>query len=526
MSTVGILHVSASLNAARRARDLEALAAGEVVDVLVVGGGITGAGVALDAASRGLSVALVERRDLAHGTSRWSSKLVHGGLRYLAHGEVGLALESARERGILMEHTAPHLVHALPMVLPLGDDLAGAHALAAGAGGRIGDLLRAVVGTSRDTLPPPRRISATETLLLAPALDAAGLRGGLLLWDGQLEDDARLVVAVARTAASLGARIVSYCRAIEVSAEGAVVHDEVGGDTVAVRARHVVNATGAWADRLDPAVSLRPSKGAHLVVPADRLRAPLAAVMLPLAEHADRYVFALPQSDGRVLIGLTDEALDGPVPDLPAVEERDVRFLLSAVNRALGEPLEAADVVGAFAGVRPLLADAAGDSPDLSRRHRVFEAADGLLTVVGGKLTTYRRMAEDVVDRIAARPGVRAERCRTARLPLVGAAPRARLARLGLPPRLVRRYGGEAPFVAALAEDDPSLLRPVAPGLDTLGVELRFGVEHEGALGVDDLLDRRTRLGLVPADRDRAMSAARAAVDRLAVPAGVLAERG
>jgi glycerol-3-phosphate dehydrogenase len=502
---------ASSLSAARRRRDLDALADGEVVDVLVIGGGITGVGVALDAASRGLSVALVERRDLAHGTSRWSSKLVHGGLRYLAKGDVGIALESARERGVLMERTAPHLTRALPFVIPLNDDHRPAAALLTAAGGRAGDALRRLAGTSRGTLPAPRRISASEAALLSPGLRRSDLRGALLFWDGQLVDDARLVIAVARTAAAFGARILTYVEAGEVTGDGAVVRDALGGGgDLDLRARHVVNATGVWADAFEPSVELRPSRGAHLVLPAARLGDPAAGVMVPVPGAIGRWVFTLPQGDGRVLVGLTDVPLSGPLPEVPQADEHDEHFLLTTVSRALDVPLGPGDVIGRFAGLRPLLAGDDGGTADLSRRHRVVEGDDGLLTVVGGKLTTYRRMAEDAVDVIAARPGVAVERSRSSRIPLVGAAPRERLQRVAAPPHLVRRYGAEAPAVLALGAGDPGLLEPVAPGNPTIGAELAYGLAHEGALVVDDLLDRRTRLGLVPEDRAAALPAAEA----------------
>jgi glycerol-3-phosphate dehydrogenase len=503
---------ASSLTAARRRADLEALASGAIVDVLVVGGGITGVGVALDAASRGLSVALVERDDLAAGTSRWSSKLVHGGLRYLAHGDVGLALESARERGTLMERTAPHLTRALPFVLPLGADLGPLAGGVVAVGLRAGNVLRMAAGTRRATLPAPRRISAAEAALLVPGLRTAGLRGALLQWDCQLVDDARLVVGVARTAAAHGARIITACRAVELTGDGAVLEDVAGGGRLEVRARHVVQATGVWSDRLSPDVALRPSKGAHLVVPAARLGDPVAAALVPIPGTTGRYVFSLPQGDGRVLIGLTDTPLAGPVPDVPVVDDEDERTLLATISRALEAPLGAADVIGRFAGLRPLLEGRDGSTADLSRAHRIIEGADGLLTIVGGKLTTYRRMAADVVDAIAARPGVVAGPCRTARLPLVGAASQGPLRRAPVPARLVRRYGAEAPAVLALGTADPALLGPVAEGQPTLLAELAWGLAHEGARTVDDLLDLRTRIGLVDAERAAALPAAEALV--------------
>jgi glycerol-3-phosphate dehydrogenase len=496
-----------SLNAARRVRELESLASGEVVDVLVIGGGITGVGVALDAATRGLSVALVEQGDLAQGTSRWSSKLVHGGLRYLAKGQLGLAHQSAVERGILLERTAPHLTQALGMVAPVGVAFDRVDTPLVAAGFAAGNLLRMSAGTSRATLPPPRWLTPHETRLLVPAVEGRGLRGGLLSWDGQLTDDARLVVAVARTAAAFGARVLTRCRVAEVGADGADVHDEVGDQTLHVRARHVVNATGVWADRLHPEVRLRPSKGAHLVLDAATLGHPRAALTVPVPGERARYVFALPQGDGRVDVGLTDDPVE-IVSDHPTADEADETFLLTTLSRALDRPLTPQDVVGSYAGLRPLLEGADGATADLSRDHAILERDDGLLTIVGGKLTTYRRMAEEVVDRIVEQRDVQAGRCVTASQPLVGAAPRWRLADLEADPGLVRRHGTEAVEIEALMRRSPELAGPVVEGRPYRIAELVWAVTHEGALDVDDLLDRRTRLGLISADRAAAAAVA------------------
>lgn len=497
-----------SLNAARRSRDLDALTAdGEVVDVLVVGGGITGAGVALDAATRGLSVALVERGDLAQGTSRWSSKLVHGGLRYLAKGHLGLAHQSAVERGILLERTAPHLTRALGMVAPVGPGLDVRDASLMAAGIAAGNVLRAGAGTSRATLPSPRWLTPHTTRLLVPAVEGRGLRGGLLSWDGQLTDDARLVVAVARTAAAYGARILTRCRVDDVDAHGARVVDELGDQDLLVRSRHVVNATGVWADRLHPDVRLRPSKGAHVVLDAATLGHPRAALTVPVPGERARYVFALPQDDGRVDVGLTDDPVE-VASEHPTADEADETFLLATLSRALERALTPRDVVGSYAGLRPLLEGAPGETSELSRDHAILERSDGLLTIVGGKLTTYRRMAEEVVDRIVARTGLQAGPCVTASQPLVGAAPRSYLAGLEADPGLVRRHGTEALEIEALMRQSPELAEPVVTGRPYRIAELVWAVTHEGALDVDDLLERRTRLGLVATDRERGLALA------------------
>ncbi len=493
-----------ALTAARRAADLEFLAGG-AVDVFVVGGGVTGTGVAVDAAARGLSVALVERADLASGTSRWSSKLVHGGLRYLAHGEIGLARESARERAVLMGATAPHLVRPLPFLVP---DVAGRDVTAlAEAGGRLGDAVRISVPGGRRSLPGTRRVAAAELARATPAVRPG--RGGVVFWDGQLTDDVRLVVALARTAASLGARVLTGAAVTGV--DGALVSVAPdGGAAFEVRAGVVVNAAGVWAQRLAPGIRLVPSRGSHLVVRASRLGDPTAALTVPLPGSRSRYVFALPQPGGLVYLGLTDEPVAGPVPDEdPVPSDAEVSQLLETVGRVLEVPLTREDVVGSYAGLRPLvLPESAGTGPgdataDLSRKHLL--TWDGaVLTVVGGKLTTYRAMAEETVDAVVERLGRGAPRSVTARLPLVGAAPRAALARVDAPGRLVARYGTEAPVVAALGSEPVVEDRP-----ETVG-ELRFAVRAEGARTVADLLDRRTRIGLVPADRERAVATAEA----------------
>lgn len=503
-----------SLSGARRARELARLADPvdrHPIDVLVVGLGVTGAGVALDAASRGLRVAAVDAHDLAFGTSRWSSKLVHGGLRYLASGQVGIAHESAVERGILMSRTAVHLVRPLPFVLPLTPVVSARHAAVAQAGYLAGDLLRLAAHTSRQELPRPRRLSAVETLHRAPALDPRGLRGGLLSWDGQLVDDARLVVAIARTAAAHGARVLTRCRAIRIHGDGAVLRDELTGQDFTVRARAVVNATGVWAGELVDGVRLRPSRGTHLILPAATLgRSGDVGLHLPVLGEPGRYVITLPQDDGRVIVGLTDIPVDGPITDVPTPTEAEIDYLLDVLNSATIGRVTRSDVLGSFAGLRPLLAGPEGRTTDLSRRHAVLTSVDGVVTVVGGKLTTYRRMAEDTVDAVVRRLGAAAIPSRTARLPLVGTASRTVLATLPAQPRLIRRYGTEAVNVQALARRDPSLGEPVAPGLPVTRAEFLWAVRHEGALDVSDLLDRRTRVGLVAADRAAAEPAARA----------------
>jgi glycerol-3-phosphate dehydrogenase len=515
---------STYLNAARRTADLQALADGDPVDVLVIGGGVTGAGAALDAATRGLSVALLERRDLATGTSRWSSKLAHGGLRYLSKGQFGVAWESARERHRLATVVAPHLIRALPQLTPVFGRVPPPVALALETGIRMGDGMRALAGTSRRRLPPMRRIAADEAKLWGPEIKPEHLRGAILHWDGQLEDDARLVVAIARTAAAHGVRVVTYAEVELITATGVQAHDVLSDSRFDVKASHVINATGVWADRLVDGISLRPSRGSHLLIDAARLGNPRASINIPVPGHFGRFVFAVPRSDGLVMIGLTDDPHEGAIPDAPRPTPEDESFLLETASLAFARPLTEADVLGSYAGLRPLLDSGDGATSDISRAHAVIEdKTTGAVTVVGGKLTTYRQMAQDAVDAIAARPGVRAGRCRTHKLPLVGARPYKAPKPQGIPARLLNRFGDEAAEIVALAADDPALLEPVAPGLPALGVEFVAAIEREGALNVDDVLDIRTRLGLVPAWREQALPAAQRALEVAVQPAGAIA---
>ncbi|MEV4144715.1 glycerol-3-phosphate dehydrogenase/oxidase [Amycolatopsis sp. NPDC049691] len=504
---------SGSLNARRRERELAELAAGERVDIVVVGGGVTGTGIALDAASRGLSVALVEAHDLAFGTSRWSSKLVHGGLRYLAHGELGLAHESAVERGILMTRTAPHLTRAMPQLFPLYPSTSRAQQALVAAGLRAGDGLRRAARTPSSVLPRPRSIPAAEALALAPGLSAHGLRGALLAYDGALVDDARLVVSLARTAATFGARILTRLSATSLAADRVTAVDGVSGDTVDIHARQVINATGVWAGTLTGAVRLRPSLGSHLVLAPGTVPMGTTSVNIGVPGETNRFVFLLPQPDGRVYLGLTDEPVSGPIPDVPVVPESDVDFLLSLASSVLARPLTRADVAGSFAGLRPLV-EGGGRSADLSRKHAVLAGSNGLLTVVGGKLTTYRRMAEDAVDAAVKLAGLDTSPCRTARLPLLGAAPRPSLSLVDASPRLVGRYGTEAPRVAALGELDAEFAEPVAPGAAITAAEVVWAVRNEGALDVADVLERRTRLALIPSDAEAARTRVAELVDK------------
>lgn len=501
---------SSALNAARRRAELSRLADGETLDVVVIGGGITGAGVALDAAARGLSVALVEKHDLAFGTSRWSSKLVHGGLRYLATGNVGIARRSAVERGILMTRTAPHLVRAMPQLVPLLGSMRRTNRALVRAGFFAGDVLRRLAGTPATVLPGSSRVSPQRVLDLVPAARRARLDGGLLAYDGQLIDDARLVTAVARTAAQHGATILTYVAASQATGTSVRLTDQRGGGSFDLAARAVINATGVWAAEIDPSLRLRPSRGTHLVFDAAVFGNPTAALTVPIPGELNRFVFAMPEQLGRVYLGLTDEDSPGPIPDVAQPSAAEIAFLLDTVNTALEITLTADDVIGAYAGLRPLVDTGAGRTADVSRNHAVIESPSGVISVIGGKLTEYRHMAEDVLDRAVRLRGLTAAPCRTRDLPLVGAPANpgsTTTPMAGLPASLVDRFGAEAAHVVATATCGRPA-DPVADGVDVVRAEFEYAISHEGALTVEDIVDRRTRIGLVAVDRERVLDVA------------------
>lgn len=520
------------LNASHRTQELEGLkgagSSGDTtarVDLVVIGAGVTGAGIALDAATRGLDVLLVDAHDIAFGTSRWSSKLAHGGLRYLATGNVGIARRSALERGILMGTTAPHLTSAVTQVVPVQDRYTTGQKTTPRVGFFAGDALRIAARTPSSTLPPSRTVSKERVAELCPAVDTSDLRFGYVNHDGQLVDDARLVTALVRTAAGYGARVITHCRALEAHGNEVVLRDELSPDAapVTVAAGAVVNATGVWAGELDPQVTVRPSRGTHLVIDAAAVGNPTGALTVPVPGHSSRFCFILPEQLGRCYIGITDEDMETEtIPDVPEVPDSDVRWILDVVNQALAVDLTTDDVLGAFAGLRPLVTfpDAADSSTaDLSREH-VILTGDGedtdLITVTGGKLTEYRLMAEQAVDVVVEKlreDGSSPAPCVTTSTPLVGApgAPGVEYVRdsdlAGLPVSMIERFGHEAPAVLrACPVERP--LDPVAPGIDVVRAEFAWHVTHEGALTVEDVLDRRSRIGLVDSDRQACLDTA------------------
>ncbi len=499
---------SGNLNRTQRQAALERLA-GERYDVIVVGGGVTGAGAALDAASRGLRTALVERHDLASGTSRWSSKLAHGGLRYLAKADLPIAYRSAAERHHLLTRIAPHLVRPLRNIVPDTDPV---ESIASNAGIFLADGLRRAAGTPSSVLPMPRRVSARAVHELVPGA-RDGVRG-IMYSDGQVEDDARLVTTLARTAAAHGADVVTYCDAEPIDGDRVRLTDSLTGQTIEARGQ-VLLATGVWSGENEPRIQVTPSRGSHLVLRAERLGFPRAQLSAPVPGHFGRFIFTIPISGDLVLLGLTDEPAPGADGTAPPVPEADESFLLETMSSVLAEPLTPADVVGRFAGLRPLVTLAGkggGSSADASRDHLLIDEPGRPITITGGKLTEYRKMAEDAVDAVARRVDREVAPCRTTTLPLLGAAPADLLSRVGAPTRLVRRYGTFATQLMDLVATDPALGEPITPGCPTIGAELAYAVAHEGAVTVEDLLERRTRVSFVDADVAPATAAAEQAL--------------
>ncbi|MEA2429032.1 MAG: glycerol-3-phosphate dehydrogenase [Thermoleophilaceae bacterium] len=483
-------------------------------DLVVIGGGITGAGVALDAASRGYSVALVEREDWAAGTSSRSSKLVHGGLRYLQNFDLGLVREALLERA-LMVNLAPHLVHPLPLLVP-GFDGKRPDRLT-GVGLNMYDVmaterLRRRRGEPEEWSPDRHRmISADEVRELLPAIAKRDPTGAYLFYDCQT-DDVRLVLTVLGEAERFGAVLANRCEVVSLLEEngracGVAVDDRAGGRSFEIRADNVVNATGVWADRIkgdelyaeEEMPRIRPSRGTHITLSAERL--PLrAGAIVPAG--GGRSIFALPWL-GRTLIGTTDNDYEGPLEHIPP-DPADIDYLLDASNSFFGESLTTADVTGAYAGVRPLIST--GDpkkSVDISRKAELYETSSGLVTITGGKLTTWRRMAKLAVDRIVDREG-RDAPCRTHEIPLGQPATEDDLPAVeGVNDesrrRLAGRYGYAARSVLALAEERPELRRRIVPELPDILAEAVIAVRFEQAATVADVLLRRTRLGLLDA---------------------------
>lgn len=504
-------------NVFNRASSLEQLAS-KNFDVVVIGGGITGAGVALDAASRGLSVALVERDDFASGTSSKSSKLVHGGLRYLQQGDVRLVYQALRERKRLRRN-APHLVSVLPFMIPIltKDGVVSrkiSRALGSAmwmyditGGWRIGKI--------------HRRLRADKAFQHLPTMPRQKLASAYLYYDAEA-DDARLVVAVLRTAADNGAVIANRCGVTTIESASPTEHivtvtDTVTQKKITVRTKTVVNATGVWADdvrALDEKIhpdTIRPAKGVHLTIPWEKVRNDIA-VVIPVPKDR-RSLFVVPwisNGDGTyryTYIGTTDTDYTGPVND-PQCTKDDIQYVLDALNASITTGVTEDDVTGVWSGLRPLVkSDAAtsGRTADLSRRHKVVMSTSGVVTVTGGKLTTYREMAEDAVDEVCRSLNIK-KSSKTKNLPLHGARG-SQNKKTRIDAHLASRYGSDSAVLYDMIAKDSSLGQELVPGLPYLRCEAVYAVTHEMATTLDDVLTRRTRARLL--DRRACVRAAR-----------------
>src|SRR3954463_12083321 len=498
------------------------------LDILVVGAGVVGAGTALDAVTRGLSVGLVEARDWASGTSSRSSKLVHGGLRYLEMLDFALVREALKERGLLLERLAPHLVKPVPFLYPLQHK--GWERLYAGSGVALYDAMSMARGHGRG-LPMHRHLTRRHALRVAPALRKDALVGALQYYDAQM-DDARFVATLVRTAVSYGARAANRARVTGFLREGervvaARVQDVEGGGEYEIRAKQIVNATGVWTDDTQAMVGergqfhVRASKGIHLVVPKDRIHSSTGIIL----RTEKSVLFVIPW--GRHwIIGTTDTDWNLDKAH-PAATSKDIDYVLDHVNSVLVTPLTRADVEGVYAGLRPLLAGESESTSKLSREHVVAHTAPGLVVVAGGKYTTYRVMAKDAIDAVADALDGRVPKSVTKNIPLVGAdgyhalwnqrhliAQRSGLhvARIE---HLLNRYGALVDEVLQLVEEDPSLGEQLPGTQDYLKAEIVYGAKAEGARHLDDILARRTRISIEA--WDRGVGAAEAAA-RLVAP--------
>ncbi len=522
----------AQLNPRTRQQNIDRLAT-ETFDIVVIGGGVTGAGTALDAATRGLSVALVEQRDLASGTSSRSSKLFHGGLRYLEQRAFSLVAEALSERNLMLSDLCPHLARPVSFLYPLRHRVTERAYVGAGIG--LYDVLArraAGAGAARGSggLPGHRHLSRAAALRLVPALRGDALVGAVQYWDAQV-DDARHTIEVARTAAAHGAVVVSSLQVTGLMREGDRV---VGvrarcaetGREVAVRATQVINATATWTDQIQSLAGrgqlrVRASKGIHLVVPRDRIHASSGLIL----RTASSVLFVIPwrspslmrSDDGSMIdaagdhrhwiVGTTDTEWNLDLAH-PAASRSDIDYLLNQVNQVLRTPLTHDDIEGVYAGLRPLLEGESEDNSALSRQHAVTQHVPGLISVAGGKYTTYRLMARDAVDMAARNLDRRVPPSCTERVPLLGAVGyealwnrRHRLAsesklHVARIEHLLGRYGAQIEELLALVAERPDLGEPIAGAGPYLAAEVVFAATHEGALHLDDVLTRRTRLSI------------------------------
>ncbi|PFG42083.1 glycerol-3-phosphate dehydrogenase [Isoptericola jiangsuensis] len=529
--------MASRITAESRTRALAALESSQdsasELDVLVIGGGVTGAGIALDAVTRGLSTAIVEAQDWSAGTSSWSSKLVHGGLRYLQMLDFSLVHEALTERDLLLKEIAPHLVKPVPFLYPLEHRVW--ERAYVGAGIALYDTL-AAVAPGRRAMPIHRHLTRRQIARKFPDLAHEAAIGAVQYWDASV-DDSRLVSTIVRTAVDYGAhaaartQVVALTKSATGAVNGAVVVDLETGREITVRARHVINATGVWTEDTEAlagdegGLRVLASKGIHIVVPRERIKGKVGLIL----QTEKSVLFIIPWSRYWI-IGTTDTPWELD-PVHPVATAADIDYVLEHANAVLAHPLSRDDVIGTYAGLRPLLQPGTKEgtsSAKVSREHTVASPAPGLTVIAGGKLTTYRVMAKDAVDfaigqRAAALASV------THQIPLIGAVGLAAVRRqartwaqrYGWSPAMVdhllHRYGSMLRELVTLCEEDPTLARPLEHAPAYLRAEIHYGVSHEGALHLEDLMMRRTRLVYEVPDKGRA------AVPEIAdVAAGVL----
>ncbi len=523
--------LGAALSPQARAEAVAQMAGPEELDVLVVGGGVVGAGAALDAVTRGLSTAIVDQRDWASGTSSRSSKLIHGGIRYLEMLDFGLVREAVRERGLLLQRLAPHLVRPVSFLYPLQHHLWERPYV--GAGVMLYDAMSSVSDESRG-LPHHRHLSRRRALREAPCLKKSALTGAVQYWDAQV-DDARHTMMLVRTAVGYGALAANRMPVTGFERQGervtgARMVDLETGRELSVRAKQVINATGVWTDDTQSLadtrgqIHVRASKGIHLVVPRDRLQSSTGVIL-----RTERSVLLVIPWGRHWILGTTDTewALDKAHP---AASSRDIDYLLDHANEVLASPLTREDVEGVYAGLRPLLHGESDDTSELSREHVVNHPVPGLVVVAGGKYTTYRVMAADAVDEVARGMDSRVPASCTDRIPLVGAdgftalwnQRHAVATSAGLHvvrvEHLLGRYGSLVHELLDLVAADPSLATPLPGADDYLRVEAVYAVTHEGARHLEDVLARRTRISIE--SWDRGVEAAPVVASLMAGPLG------
>lgn len=494
-------------------------------DLLVIGGGITGTGIAQDAASRGMKVALVERNDFASGTSSRSSKLIHGGLRYLAQGDFRVTYESCSERALLAR-LAPHLVQPRDFLVPV---YTWSYAVQLVTGLWLYDII-----SSKQKSPFHKRVTLDEVVRLAPMIRRDGLIVGYLYHDCKT-NDARLLLEVLKSAARHGATVTNYVEVNELIKRdgrvcGALARDSVTGETLKIEAHLVVNATGVWMDRLrrvdDPEAKarVRPAKGAHILIARDRIPTLNVAMLFSSGADDGRSLFFIPWYEGTI-IGTTDTEYTGDL-DSPAASDEDIEYILKAVRKTFpAAKIERGDILSSYAGLRPLIDEGGKSTKDISREHKLFESDSGLLSIAGGKYTTYRRMARDAVDTVAERlramkPDVELAPCHTDTIYLSGIEPdgleplKARVVSraidYGLPQEvgvhLVEDYGRGAEVVLDLVAQDPELSARVSPALPFIRAEALYAIRYEQATCLEDFLVRRTRIALLTPDQGLAAS--------------------